>query len=155
MKFLLILRDLDHKFFMTNSIFKEFLGVTQNIRKKALKEKRLIDNPSESELKKLVERQPEVKKTRYGNLCAESEPTSRAERFTKNSIDHCFGKEEIEFLKECERTLSQERLISIDRVVGKKEEGKIVRLTLPLRFAHIAYGGGKLFLRSQKKTKDP
>jgi len=140
---------------MINSVLKEFLGVTQNIRKKAFKEKRLIDNPSESELKKLVEKQPEVRKTRYGNLYAKSEPTSRAERFTKNSIDHSFGKEEIEFLKECEKTLSQEKLISIDRVVGKKEEGKIVRLTLPLRFAHIAYGGGKLFLRSEKKTKNP
>ena len=140
---------------MTSFVLKKFLETTQNIRKKALKEKRLIDNPSESELKKIVEKQPEVKKTRYGNLCAESEPTSRAERFTKNSIDYAFGKEEIEFLKECEKTLSQEKLISIDRVVGKKEEGKIVRLTLPLRFAHIAYGGGRLFLKSQKKVKNP
>ena len=140
---------------MTSFVLKKFLETTQNIRKKALKEKRLIDNPSESELKKIVEKQPEVRKTRYGNLCAESEPTSRAERFTKNSIDCAFGKEEIEFLKECEKTLSQEKLISIDRVVGKKEEGKIVRLTLPLRFAHIAYGGGRLFLKSQKKVKNP
>ncbi|HIE28200.1 TPA: hypothetical protein EYP66_13015, partial [Candidatus Poribacteria bacterium] len=71
--------------------------------KKASQEGRLIDNPSISELRKMTEDESGVKKTIYGNLVAESEPTSRAAQFTENSVDFPFGEEEEKLLEQCEK----------------------------------------------------
>jgi phosphoenolpyruvate carboxykinase (ATP) len=134
---------------------EEFTRTANRIRGKAIEENRLTDNPAIEELRRLVENAPDVRKTVYGNFVAESEPTSRSAMFTKNSVDHSFGEEELKLLAQCEQVLSKERLISIDRVVGNKNSNTTVRLIVPERFAHIAYGGGNLFIRPEGEVKDP
>jgi len=133
----------------------QFEQTANRIRNKALEEHRLINNPSEKELRTLVENEPGVRKTIYGNFVAGSEPTSRAAIFTKNSVDHPFGEEELELLAQCERALAREKLISIDRIVGSENSGTTVRLTVPERFAHVAYGGGNLFIATKEEVKQP
>ena len=133
---------------------KQFAWAADRIRRKAAEENRLISDPSEAELRSLVESEPGIKKTIYGNFAAESEPTSRAAMFTKNNIDHSFGEEELELLAQCEEALAKERLVSIDRIVGNKDSGATVRLIVPERFAHVAYGGGKLFLPVKREVPE-
>ncbi|MFC1908482.1 phosphoenolpyruvate carboxykinase (ATP) [Chloroflexota bacterium] len=140
-----------------NSSFdlEEFARTADRIREKAIAENRLLDNPSGEELRILVERAPGVKKTIYDNFVVESEPTSRAQAFTKNSVDEPFGEKEKELLSQCEEILAQERLISVDRRVGNQDSDTIVRLIVPERFAQIAYGGGNLFLPVEDKEVKP
>ncbi|MCX6724096.1 MAG: phosphoenolpyruvate carboxykinase (ATP) [Candidatus Staskawiczbacteria bacterium] len=114
----------------------------------------LVDNPSESELRQLVARQPGVKQTRYGSFVVESGPSSRAAMFTKNSVDSHFGDDEERLLAEAIGVLSKERIISLDRVVGDGSTGTTVRLVVPERFAHIALGGN-LFLPPAVSVKSP
>jgi len=116
-----------------------FVQTADKIRKKAMEEGRLKDNPSDEVLRLFVEKQPGVRKTMYENYVAESEPTSRSAMFTKNSVDQSFGQEEMELLAQCERALANERLVSVDRIVGNQSSGTIVRLVIPKRFAHVAY----------------
>ncbi len=132
---------------------EQFAQTTERIRKKATKENRLKDNPSDEELKLLMQNEPEVRKTIYGNFVAESEPTSRAAMFTENSVDHPFGEEELELLNQCEKALAKERLISIDRIVGNENSNTIIRLIVPERFAHVAYGGKNLFLPVKRRIE--
>ncbi|MDZ4245519.1 MAG: phosphoenolpyruvate carboxykinase (ATP), partial [Dehalococcoidia bacterium] len=66
-----------------------------------------------------------------------------------------FGQEEIELLAQCEEALAKERLISIDRIVGNESSDTTVRLIVPERFAHVAYGGGNLFIPVKKKIEEP
>lgn len=135
---------------------QKFAHCSARIRKKALEEGRLMDNPPVSELRKMAENESGVKKTIYGNLVVESEPTSRAAQFTKNSIDSSFGEEEERLLQQCERALATEELLSIDRIVGNPEYSQTtVRLTLPKRFAHVAYGGGNIFWPVKKSVEKP
>ena len=91
----------------------EFTKSAERIRQKALEEGRLIYNPPEEELRALVAREPGVKKTIYDNYVAESEPTSRAQVFTKNSVDEEFGQTEFDLLKQCEEILAKQKLICI------------------------------------------
>lgn len=134
---------------------EEFARTADRVRKKAKEENRLIENPSDNELKALCKKEVGVKTTRYGNLVAESEPSSRAAMFTKNSIDHPFGEEELNLLAQCEEVLAKERLISIDRIVGEEDNRTTVRLIVPERFAHVAYGGKNLFRPPKKEVKKP
>jgi phosphoenolpyruvate carboxykinase (ATP) len=134
---------------------EEFARTADRIREKAIAENRLLDNPSDEELRTLVEKQAGVRKTIYDNYVAESEPTSRAQSFTKNSVDDPFGKEELELLAQCEKTLAQERLISIDRIVGNENSGTVVRLIVPEKFAHVAYGGKNLFIPLKRPVAEP
>jgi hypothetical protein len=99
---------------------EQFAHVADRIREKALNEGRLVDNPSDEELRLLVEKQPRVRKTKYGNYVAESEPSSRAAMFTKSSVDDSFGEEELRLLSQCEQALAKERIISLDRIVGNE-----------------------------------
>jgi len=116
---------------------------------------RLIDNPSDSELAAILEREPGVRKTIYGNYAAESEPTSRAAMFTKNSVDDEFGEGEEQLLQQCEAELAKQRLISVDRIVGNESSKTTVRLIVPERFAHVAYGGRNLFHPVAGPVEDP
>jgi phosphoenolpyruvate carboxykinase (ATP) len=134
---------------------EQFSQTSARIRKKAIEEKRLINNPSNGELRLLVENEPGIRQTMYGNFVAESEPSSRAAMFTKNSVDHSFGEEELELLAQCEKALAQEKLISIDRIVGNEDSGTTVRLIVPERFAHVAYGGKNLFLPVKGEIEPP
>jgi len=99
---------------------EQFAQTVGRIRAKAIEEGRLRHNLSDEELRPIVEKEPEVRKTVYGNLVAESEPMSRAAMFTKNSVDHHFGRHERDLLVQCERALAQENLISVDRIVGNE-----------------------------------
>lgn len=134
---------------------EQFIQTADRIRKRAIDENRLTDNPSDAELRLLTEKEPGVRRTMYGNFVAESEPTSRSAMFTKNSVDHPFGEEELKLLAQCEEALAKERLISIDRIVGNKQSSTSVRLIVPERFAHVAYGGGNLFIRPMGEVKEP
>ena len=134
---------------------EDFAVTAKRVWTKAKDEKRLIDNPSDRELRLLVEKEPGVKRTMYGNLVAESEPTSRAALFTKNSVDYSFGEEEQLLLAQCEEALANELLISTDRRVGNKRSETTVRLIVPERFAHVAYGGRNLFAPVRGEVEDP
>ncbi|HXZ94789.1 MAG TPA: hypothetical protein VEG28_02625, partial [Dehalococcoidia bacterium] len=134
---------------------EQFIITANRIWQKAREEKRLTHNPSDEELRKLVEKEPGVRKTIYGNFVAQSEPTSRSAMFTKNSVDHSFGEDELRLLAQCEKALGKERLISVDRVVGNRSSNTTVRLIVPERFAHVAYGGKNLFIPPKGEVKNP
>ena len=134
---------------------EQFIIAADRIWQKALEEKRLTHNPADEELEKLVEKQPGVRKTIYGNFVARSEPTSRSAMFTKNSVDDPFGEDELKLLLQCEKALGKERLISVDRIVGNENSNTTVRLIVPERFAHVAYGGRNLFLSSTGEARKP
>jgi len=134
---------------------EEFARTADRIREKAIAENRLLENPSEEELRALVARLPEVRKTVYDNYVAQSEPTSRAAKFTKNSVDSSFGKEEMKLLANCEENLARERLISVDCLVGNERSGTVVRLIVPEKFAHVALGGRNLFIRPGTAVAKP
>lgn len=134
---------------------EEFYRTADRIREKAIAENRLADNPSDEELRALVEKAPGVVRTIYGNYVADSEPSSRAQGFTKNSVDETFGDDEMRLLAQCEKVLAQEKLISIDRIVGNENSDTVVRLIIPEKFAHVAYGGGHLFVPAKKPVTRP
>ena len=134
---------------------EQFVQTAQRIRRKAMEEGRLIHNPADEELEGIAEKEPEVRRTTYRNLVATSEPTSRAAMFTRNSVDHPFGKHERELLIQCENALAQKRLISVDRIVGNESSKTVVRLTVPEEFAHVAYGGKNLFLPAKGEVGEP
>jgi len=140
---------------MSKFNLEEFAKTADRIRRKAIEEGRLIDNPSDDELRLLVENELGVRKTIYGNFVADSEPTSRAAMFTKNSVDYKFGEEERRLLTKCEEALAKERLISIDRIVGNRNSNTSVRLIVPESFAHVAYGGKNLFLPAKREVERP
>ncbi|HXZ94535.1 MAG TPA: phosphoenolpyruvate carboxykinase (ATP), partial [Dehalococcoidia bacterium] len=79
----------------------------------------------------------------------------RSAMFTKNSVDHSFGEDELRLLAQCEKALGKERLISVDRVVGNRNSNTTVRLIVPERFAHVAYGGKNLFIPPKGEVKNP
>jgi len=132
-----------------------FAQTVERIRAKAIAEKRLLHNPPDNILEKITEKEDGVKRTKYGSLVAYGEPTSRAQAFTKNSVDDKFGKVEVALLKQCEEILSKKKLISIDRIVGNYNSGVVVRVTVPEEFAHTVFGGGKLFVDVKGEVKQP
>jgi len=134
---------------------RTFEHTAKRIWQRAKDEGRLVDNPDDRELATILEREPGVRKTLYGNYAAESEPTSRAAVFTKNSVDDEFGETEEQLLNQCEEELSKHRLISVDRIVGNESSPTTVRLIIPERFAHVAYGGRNLFHPVKKPVEDP
>ncbi len=140
---------------MSKFNLEQFTQTADRVREKAIEEGRLTDNPSDAELRLLVAKEPGVRKTIYGNFVAESEPTSRSAMFTKNSVDHIFGEEELKLLAQCEQALGKERLLSVDRIVGNENSNTTVRLIVPERFAHVAYGGRNLFIPTKGEVKEP
>jgi phosphoenolpyruvate carboxykinase (ATP) len=134
---------------------EEFARTAERIREKAKAENRLLDNPSDDVLRALVAKEEKVVKTIYNNFVAESEPTSRSQMFTKNSVDNSFGEDELKLLNQCEKALAKERLISIDRIVGNPNSDTVVRLIVPEKFAHVAYGGRNLFIPVRKPVVKP
>jgi phosphoenolpyruvate carboxykinase (ATP) len=134
---------------------EEFASAAERIREKAASENRLLDNPPEAVLRELVTKEERVVKTIYNNFVAESEPTSRSQMFTKNSVDDKFGKDETALLARAEESLAKERIISIDRTVGNVESKTAVRLLCPEKFAHVAYGGANLFIPPRHRVEKP
>ncbi|MDP2931043.1 MAG: phosphoenolpyruvate carboxykinase (ATP) [Chloroflexota bacterium] len=140
---------------MTNFNLELFVQTAERIIQKAKAEGRLIENPSEEVFRQLMEKEPGTRKTIYGNFVAESEPTSRSQMFTRNSVDCPFGETELKLLEQCEKALSQQRLISVDRVVGNTDSQTTVRVIVPERFVHVAYGGKNLFIAPKGPVKEP
>ena len=134
---------------------REFEKTATRIVEKARADGRLVDNPETAELAAILEREPGVRKTLYGNYSAQSEPTSRAAAYTKNSVDHDFGDDEVKLLEACERELSTQKLIVMDRVVGDRSSNRTVRLVIPESFAHVAFGGRSLFIKPLAPVTDP
>ena len=134
-------------------VFKlqQFEQTADRVIKRATEEHRLRNNPSPNDLRLLVRNEPDIRKTIYGNFAAQSEPTSRAAMFTRNSVDHPFGEEELQLLSQCEKALAQEKLISIDRIVGNQQSDTTVRLIVPERFAHVAYAATSLYIPVRKE----
>ena len=132
-----------------------FVETAERIYAKARSEGRLLENPPDDVLRNVMGKEPGIRKTKYGSFVAESEPTSRSAMFTKNSVDHAFGEEEVRLLAQCEAELAKEKLISIDRVVGNESSDTVVRLIIPERFAHVAYGGGNLFIPPKGRIANP
>src|SRR5512136_291404 len=116
---------------MTAFDLEEFPRTVEWIKQKAAREGRLLDNPSDDELRPIVEKEPGLKITKYGNMVAMSEPMSRAAAFTQNSVDYPFGQKEQELLAQCERVLATKRLVCVDRLVGGQESKTVVRLIVP------------------------
>ena len=85
---------------MSSFDLNQFVETAERIRAKGIAENRLTDNPSDEELRRILEREPGIKKTIYDNFVAESEPTSRSAMFTKNSVDFAFGDDEVKLLSQ-------------------------------------------------------
>jgi phosphoenolpyruvate carboxykinase (ATP) len=126
-------------------MFEEFLQTARTIFEDAQKRGCLIRDPDEARLRALALAEPEVTATKYGSLAVDSEPTSRAARFTKNNVDTAFGQPEYELLEQAKRSLRGQQIVSMDVQVGDGAEGISARLIAPVSFAHVAYGGRKLF----------
>jgi len=140
---------------VTRMDLEEFPRTVERIRQRAAREGRLLDNPSDDELRPIVEKEPGVKTTKYGNMVAQSEPMSRTEPFTQNSVDYPFGDKEQKLLAQCESELATKRLICVDRVVGSQDSRTVVRLIVPEEFAHVAYGGKNLFAPLRHRFDHP
>jgi len=126
-------------------MFEEFQQTAKTIFENAQRRGALIRNPDTARLKALALEEPEVRQTKYGSILADSEPMSRAAKFTRNNVDTRFGQAEYELLENAKRGLAEEELVSIDVQVGDGTEGITARLIVPRRAAHVAYGGLRLF----------
>jgi phosphoenolpyruvate carboxykinase (ATP) len=135
------------------AMFGHFRQTVRDIFTTAKKEGRLIHNPDDNRLRALALEEPEVRATKYNNIVAESEPMSRAAAFTRNNIDTEFGDPELALLKQATERLATEEIIAIDVVIGDGSESVTARLMVPRRYAHVAYGGRKLFRSTS--TDDP
>lgn len=121
-----------------------FKDTIDNLLRHAASTGRLKDNPDKDELRKLSLNEPEVKQSKYGHIVAQSEPTSRAAMHTKNNIDSLFCQDEIQLLEQMTKSLSNEKLISVDCQVADGSEEITARLIVPERYAHVAYGAIRL-----------
>ncbi|MEW6752174.1 MAG: phosphoenolpyruvate carboxykinase (ATP) [Candidatus Latescibacterota bacterium] len=126
-------------------MFEEYQRAAREIYGRARREGRLLHDLSGGELRRLALEEPEVKETVYGNVVAYSEPMSRAAMLTGNSVDTQFGEFEAQLVEAATRALATQQIVSIDVQVGDGSEGVTARLMVPRCFAHVAYGGLKLF----------
>jgi phosphoenolpyruvate carboxykinase (ATP) len=136
-------------------IFEEFDIAVRQIYKQAVEEERLIHNPRSERLRRICLEEPDVRETAYGSVVAFTEPMSRAKPFTLNNIDAQFGQAEFALLAQAKAFLSQHQLICLDVLVREEERPITARLIVPRRFAHIAYGGHKLFGPRVNDVTDP
>ena len=89
--------------------------------------------------------EPEVSRPSTAASIAESEPMSRAAKFTKNNIDTRFGARRARAAGTGPADAGRARDRVDRREVGDGSEGITARLIVPRRFAHVAYAGRKLF----------
>ena len=100
-------------------MFDAFHQTARMIFEAAQPSGRLHRNLPSDQLKAMALDEPEVKKTKYGSIFADSEPMSRAARFTKNNIDSRFGEAERDLLEKAQRALGQRR-DRLDRRGGRR-----------------------------------
>ena len=84
-------------------MFDAFQQAAQAIFQSALAEGRLHRNPGSDDLKAMALEEPEVGKTKYGSIFADSEPMSRAAKMTRNNVDSRFGDAERALLEQAQR----------------------------------------------------
>ena len=130
-----------------------FLQTAEEIYQTAASQGRLIANPPEDQLRQLVTQEEGVTVSAYGNICVDSEPTSRAAMFTQNNLDSQFGEKESALLRNCLTQLSQKQLVSIDLMVGDGTLGITARVIVPKCFVHLIYAGLNQFGQSRGVTK--
>ncbi len=138
-------------FFDTQS----FVTTAERVWQQAEAECRLINNPNDDVLHWLVMEEEQVTTSVFGSICVDSEPNSRAAKFTKNSVDDNFGEAELQLLQQCEACLAREALVSLDLLVGDGSQGITARVIVPKRFAHLAYAGQNQFGRAIKPVFNP
>lgn len=126
-------------------MFDEFQKTVADILRSAEAQGRLVRNPTNDQLRAMGLEEHGVRRTKYDNLVADSEPMSRAAMFTRNNIDTEFGDDERQLLAQAAERSAKETLVSIDVKIGDGSENVTARLIVPKRFAHVAYGGMKLF----------
>jgi phosphoenolpyruvate carboxykinase (ATP) len=85
----------------------------------------------------------------------DSEPNSRAAKFTANNVDGDFGEAEEDLLAQCKEALAKEDLVAIDLLVGDGSLGTTARAIVPRRFSHLAYSGVNQFGRAPEKVDEP
>ncbi len=136
-------------------MFELFDKAATEIYLDAADDERIIHNPGPDRLRRISLQEPDVRETRYGNLVAFTEPTSRAKPFTHNNIDTEFGQTEIDLLDQAREILRGQPLICLDVLIRDEIEPVTARLIVPRRFAHIAYGGCKLFGPLVKNVTEP
>lgn len=134
-------------------MFEEFRQTAKTIFETAQRNGLLVRDPDPPRLKAMALEEPEVGKTKYGSIYADSEPMSRAAKFTQNNIDSRFGQCEYDLLEQAKRSLAHQEVISVDVAVGDGADGTTARLIVPRRFAHVAYAGVKLFQKTM--TDEP
>jgi phosphoenolpyruvate carboxykinase (ATP) len=122
-----------------------FKKAAETIYSSAKNEKRLIEGKSLDELKEIALLQEGVIQTNLGSVAADSEPMSRSAPHTKNSIDNTFGEEEEALAAQAVEVLADERIISVDTIIGDGRDGVTARFIMPETYAHVAYGLKLLF----------
>jgi len=122
-----------------------FKKAAETIYCSAKNEKRLIEGKSLNELKEIALQQEGVIQTNLGSVAADSEPMSRSAPHTKNSVDCPFGEEEEALAAQAVEILSNERIVSIDTIIGDGKDGVTTRFIMPEACAQIAYGVKLLF----------
>ncbi|WP_243359588.1 phosphoenolpyruvate carboxykinase [Fundidesulfovibrio terrae] len=137
------------------AFFDEFDIAIKQLYANAVDEERLIQNPGPERLRRICLEEPEVRETSYGSIVANTEPMSRAKPFTKNNIDATYGQAEFALLAQAKQALNKQQLICMDVLVRDEGQPVTARLLVPRRFAHIAYGGHKLFGPRVNNVTDP
>ncbi|WP_243367411.1 phosphoenolpyruvate carboxykinase (ATP) [Fundidesulfovibrio soli] len=136
-------------------IFDQFEQAARTIYTQAADDERIVHNPGPDRLRRISLQEPDVFETVYGNLVAITEPTSRAKPFTRNNIDDEFGQAELDLLQQAVTNLQDQPLICLDVLIRDEATPVTARLIVPRRFAHIAYGGLKLFGPRVNDVTDP
>jgi phosphoenolpyruvate carboxykinase (ATP) len=134
---------------------EQFWAVAARIYQQAGRDGRLSANPSSDELYRMVEQEPGVEISAFGNICVDSEPSSRAAMFTKNNVDDRFGRAEAELLRQCESSLSRTEVVCLDYLVGDGTQGITARVIVPKQFVHLVYAGENQFGRALGRVEEP
>jgi len=122
-----------------------FKKVAERIYCGAKNEGRLIEGKTLDALKEIALRQEGVIQTNLGSVAADSEPMSRSAPHTKNSVDHPFGEAEEQLAAQAMSCMKDERVVSIDTIIGDGRDGVTARFLMPGQFSQIAYGLKLLF----------
>ena len=129
-----------------------FKTAARRIYEQARKENRLIEGCTLAEVKRIAIRQDGVIQTQLGSVAADSEPMNRSAPHTRNSVDHPFGEAEEKLARQAIDVLGNERVISLDTIIGDGRDGVTARFLVPESYAQLAYGLKLLFDRPEARV---
>lgn len=135
--------------------FKEFEKAAAAIYAQAVEEERIIHNPGPELLRRLALEAPGARETAHGSLAGRTEPACPALEATRNNLDTAFGHDEFDLADLSQAALRAEQLVCLDVLVRQEAAPVTARLILPRRFAHVAFGGAKLFGRMVNNVVAP